>query len=174
MNTVEDIDGQILISEFQSTVTLDGTKPSTTISLSPKLKNVISLWISAYTIRGVPIVAGIPVESNYFLDIQGLPMHQRVCKLDDPVGNAFPLMLKGAFTRVELDRLQSMTAEDAGTCNQLTFRLFNPDGTPAVYDSAVLHLTFMSKSQPTSVAKVIASHPSTTHNLTFRAKPYVR
>jgi len=174
MNDGTDIDGQVIITEWQSTFTLDGTRPSTTVSLQPKLKNVISMWISAYTIRGVPIIAGIPVESTYFLDVQGLPMHQRCSAQDDPVGNAFPLLLKGAFTRVELERLQSITAEDAGTCTQLTFRLLKADGSPAVYDSCVLHLTFRAKSQPTSVARVIASNPSTTHNLTFRAKPYVR
>ena len=172
MNSIEnDIDGQILMNSYEATFTI--TPPITQISLSPTVKNVMSIWLSEYDIRGVPVVAGIPVKQNYFLELRGIPMLTRVGVRDNPVGNAVPLLLTGAWTQKQLKYPAPLTAEDMGIVNNLTFKLMNEDGTDAVYDVCTLQVTFKTKTQPHSLSKLIAARPQINNNLAQAARPWI-
>lgn len=174
--TPNDIDGQIVEDEYEATFILDGTTSPLykQISLQPKLKNVTSMWLSSYDIRGVPVVGGIPVEQNYFLDIRGLPMRTRVGLQDNPVANAVPMQLTGAWTHKEMKYPIPMSIEDSGVCNNIQFALLNADGSRSVYDKCLISISFRTKSQPTSLGKLIASRPQINNNLATRARPWIR
>jgi len=145
-------------NEFDGDFTFTPTTGAQTVQ--PFIKNCQSIWLSYYEIRGVPVVAGIPVDHSYYLDIPELPMKDRVGIRQNPTRNMTPLRLDGIVSRNELEYPIQLTAEDRGRLTKLTFRLFAPDGTPAVFDQCTLQLTFSSLRQKYTPYDILAASPA--------------
>lgn len=170
-----DLDGNILESTFEANFVLDGTVSSGSNTFTiPPLKNVSSIWLSAYDVFGTPVVAGRPVNPTVYLDVVGVPMMTRCMPRDWPTANAVPLQLTGIDTHHQYHYPIQISSQDMGTVASLTFKLLNENGSLATYDRCEIFLTINTKTQPTSMAKVISHRPRINDLLDFRARPNVR
>lgn len=171
----EDIDGQIEEHTFECDFAFNGgTGGESIMRLSPIVKNVQSIWISAYDIRGVPVFGGIPLQSRYYLAMTNVPSLTRVGIQDSPTGNAVPLYLNGAWTHYEFQQPVPAATPDGGVVNRIGFRLIDATGADAVFDSCTIYFTLVSSSQPTSLYKSIAHRPAINDTLNFSARPWIR
>lgn len=163
-------DGQVQVHDFDMDYTF--TTASAAVHVQPTLKNVVSVWLSAYEVRGVPVTAGVPNDANYYLRIGPLPAVPRINAANSPSFDCVPLHLSGEVSYTEHQYPVQTNNAYNGETNNLTFTLTRPDGTPAIFDQCTLYLTIRTSSQPHTMAQVISQRPAVNDILNFTARPY--
>lgn len=162
--------GELTVRDFDMDVTF--TPTTAAVHVQPNLKNPVSVWLSAYEVRGVPVTAGVPNDHDYYLRIGPLPANPRINVANSPTYDSVPLHLTGEVSYTEYKYpIQTNNAYN-GDVNNLTFTLTRPDGTPAIYDQCTLYLTIRTSSQSSTLAKVISQRPAVNDILNFVARPY--
>lgn len=150
-----------------------GSAIPTRVSIDPTVKNVASIWLTQYEIRGVPVTAGVPNTPLYYLDIGsmcGIPKKIRIKAVNFGAGDSVPLSLNGEVTRYEYQYPIQIAVANNQQLSDLSFQLLNADGSPAVYDSATVHLTFSAYQQQYTLQDVIHSQPQVARNFNTRAR----
>lgn len=155
------------------TFTNSGSAIPVRVVIDPTVKNVSSIWLTRYEVRGVPVTSGIPNVPVYYLDVgsmNGIPKKIRIKPQNFGAGDSTPLSLNGEVTRNELQFPIQIAVANNQQLSDLSFQLYNADGTLAVYDSATIDLTFSAYQQQYTLQDVIHSQPQVARNFAFRAR----
>lgn len=169
------IDGQIQEITRECALQWSGLDPGSRviIDLDPLLQNIESIWLWAYSVDAVPVVGGIPEYPTFYLRFCNLPMLPRIGKRNSPTGNAVPLLINDAYTRYQYQHPIPVVTAEHRTVSYFEIELLDPNGNKAHYDSCTIHLTIVTKSQPTSLARSLAIRPAANRVYDFVARPYI-